>query len=124
MPQGAKCVIPVILYDVDKNSRIAREEIFGPVCCVIDCDGADEAIEIANDSEYGLAGAVWTDDLNEAYYVASKIESGLVHVNSYGEDDNTSPFGGVKQSGIGKDKSVYAFDEYSELKSVWIKTKR
>lgn len=124
MPQGAKCVIPVIFYDVDANSRIAREEIFGPVCCVIDCDGADEAIEIANDSEYGLAGAVWTDDLNEAYYVASKIESGLVHVNSYGEDDNTSPFGGVKQSGIGKDKSVYAFDEYSELKSVWIKTKR
>lgn len=124
LPEGAAAVRPVIFYDVDNNARISREEIFGPVVTVIECKDADEAVEIANDSCYGLAGAVWSDDINEAYYIASKIEAGLVHVNSYGEDDNLSPFGGMKQSGWGKDKSVFAFDEYSQLKSVWVKTGR
>lgn len=113
---------PVIFYDVDNQARIAREEIFGPVVTVIKYSDNEEAIRIANDTEYGLAGAVWTDDLKEAYYIASSIKAGLVHVNSYGEDDNSAPFGGVKNSGLGKDKSVYAFDEYSELKTVWVKT--
>lgn len=124
LPNGAKAINPVIFYDADNSCRIAREEIFGPVVVVLDYDDLDEAIQIANDSDYGLAGAVWTDDLSEAYYAASQIEAGLVHVNSYGEDDNMSPFGGIKQSGWGKDKSVYAFDEYSELKSVWVRTRR
>ena len=120
LPEGAKAVRPVIFYDLDNSARVAREEIFGPVVVVLTYETADEAVAIANDTEYGLAGAVWTDDLNEAYDIASRIEAGLVHINSYGEDDNMSPFGGVKQSGWGKDKSVYAFDEYSELKSVWM----
>ncbi|MBR6403568.1 MAG: aldehyde dehydrogenase family protein [Eubacterium sp.] len=122
LPEGALGIYPIIFYDVKENAVIAREEIFGPVITVLEYSDIDEAIKIANDSRYGLAGAVWTDDLNEAYYVSKKIESGLVHINSYGEDDNMSPFGGLKESGLGKDKSVYAFDEYSELKSVWIKT--
>lgn len=122
LPNGAKGIYPVIFYDVKADARIAREEIFGPVITVLEYETIDEAIAIANNSEYGLAGAVWTDVLQEAYYVASHIRSGLVHINSYGEDDNMSPFGGFKQSGIGKDKSVFAFDEYSQLKSVWVKT--
>ena len=113
---------PTIFYDVKVDAVIAKEEIFGPVITVLGYDTIEDAIRIANSSNYGLAGAVWTDDLKEAYYVAKAIESGLVHINSYGEDDNMSPFGGFKESGIGKDKSVYAFDEYSELKSVWVKT--
>ncbi|MBP3272382.1 MAG: aldehyde dehydrogenase family protein [Ruminococcus sp.] len=120
LPSGAKAVRPVIFYDVDNSARISQEEIFGPVVVVMSYQSTDEAVAAANDSPYGLAGAVWTDDLSEAYDIAGRIESGLVHINSYGEDDNTSPFGGVKQSGWGKDKSVYAFDEYTELKSVWV----
>ena len=122
IPEDAKAVKPTIFYDVNEDAVIATEEIFGPVITVLGYDTIEDAIRIANCSNYGLAGAVWTDDLKEAYYVAKAIESGLVHINSYGEDDNMSPFGGFKESGIGKDKSVYAFDEYSELKSVWVKT--
>lgn len=122
LPEGAKAVRPTIFYNVNEDAVIAKEEIFGPVITVLGYDTVEDAIRIANSSNYGLAGAVWSDDLKEAYYVAKAIESGLVHINSYGEDDNMSPFGGFKESGIGKDKSVYAFDEYSELKSVWVKT--
>lgn len=121
LPQTALAVKPHIFYDLDNSCRIAREEIFGPVVCVLDYDSAEEAIAAANDTPYGLAGAVWSDDLSEAYHIAGAIEAGLVHINSYGEDDNLSPFGGVKESGWGKDKSVFAFDEYSELKSVWVR---
>ena len=122
LPDGAKGVRPTVFYDVKEDAVIAKEEIFGPVITVLEYEDIEDAIRIANDSNYGLAGAVWTDDLKEAYYVSKAIESGLVHINSYGEDDNMSPFGGLKESGIGKDKSVFAFDEYSELKSVWVKT--
>ncbi len=122
MPDTAKAICPHIFYGVSNKARIAREEIFGPVSTVIDSVSTEEAVAIANDSEYGLAGAVFTDDISEAYYVADHLECGLIHVNSYGEDDNTSPFGGIKQSGIGKDKSLFAFDEYSQLRSVWVKT--
>ena len=83
--------------------------------------GIKNAVNIANSTKYGLAGAVWTDDLDEAYYVARKVNCGLFHINSYGEDDNMAPFGGVKESGLGKDKSIYAFDEYSDLKTIWYK---
>lgn len=117
----ALAVRPTIFYDVPTDCSLLKEEIFGPVIVVIEYENIDEAIQIANDVEYGLAGAVWTDDLDEAYYIASKVESGLIHVNSYGEDDNSSPFGGFKQSGWGKDKSLFAFDEYSEKKAIWIK---
>jgi len=114
------CVLPTIFDNVKSSDTIAQEEIFGPVLAVIGVSCMEEAISIANDSKYGLAAAVWTDDINEAYQVSRQLRAGIVHVNSYGDDDNTVPFGGIKESGIGKDKSIYAFDEYSYLKTTWI----
>ncbi len=118
--QDGYSVVPVIFDQVDPNSQIAQEEIFGPVLSVFGFDNINEAITLANRSRYGLAGAIWTDDLNEAYQVSRLLEAGIVHVNSYGEDDNSVPFGGFKESGIGKDKSLYAFDEYTNLKTTWM----
>lgn len=122
--KDACCINPTIISGIDTDNRLAREEIFGPVVVVLKAKDTEDAIKIANDSNYGLAGAVWTDDLDEAFYVAERVEVGLFHINSYGNDDNRSPFGGVKESGLGKDKSMYAFDEYSDLKSVWVHIKR
>ncbi|MBN1470527.1 MAG: aldehyde dehydrogenase family protein [Syntrophaceae bacterium] len=113
-------VLPSIFTDVDLDSSIVKEEIFGPVLVVIGFDTIQEAIDIANHSRYGLAASIWTDDLKEAYYVSRNLQAGIVHVNGYGNDDNTAPFGGIKESGIGKDKSIFAFDEYSYLKTTWI----
>ncbi|MCR5770690.1 MAG: aldehyde dehydrogenase family protein [Butyrivibrio sp.] len=122
--KDACCIKPTIISDIDATSKLAREEIFGPVVVVLKAKSTEDAISIANDSNYGLAGAIWTDDLNEAFYVANRVEVGLLHINSYGNDDNRSPFGGVKESGLGKDKSMYAFDEYSDLKSIWVHIKK
>nr|VFK56601.1 MAG: 4-guanidinobutyraldehyde dehydrogenase / NAD-dependent aldehyde dehydrogenase [Candidatus Kentron sp. TC] len=118
---GECAVAPTIIDGVGPEDDFAREEIFGPVLCVIEFDTIARAVRLANDSRFGLAGSVWTDDLNEAYQVSRLLEVGLVHVNSYGDDDNTVPFGGVKESGIGKDKSLYAFEEYSTAKTIWMK---
>lgn len=114
------CVPPIIFDGVNPTDRIAQEEVFGPVLVVMGYSCIEEAISIANNSKYGLASAVWTDDLNEAYQVSRQLQTGIVHINSYGDDDNTVPFGGIKESGIGKDKSIYSFDEYSYLKTTWI----
>ncbi|MBN1365847.1 MAG: aldehyde dehydrogenase family protein [Syntrophaceae bacterium] len=113
-------VLPSIFTDVKLESSIVKEEIFGPVLVVIGFDTIKEAIDIANNSKYGLAASIWTSDLNEAYHVSRELRAGIVHINSYGDDDNTAPFGGIKESGIGKDKSIFAFDEYSSLKTTWI----
>jgi acyl-CoA reductase-like NAD-dependent aldehyde dehydrogenase len=113
-------VVPIIFDNVNPESNFAKEEIFGPVLAVIEVKTICEAIEMANDSRYGLAASIWTDALDEAYYAMRMLEAGIVHVNSYGDDDNTVPFGGVKESGIGKDKSMYAFEEYSATKTVWM----
>lgn len=121
MPEGACYILPTVISGLKPEDRLAKEEIFGPVVVILEAESVNEAVDIANASEYGLAGAVWTDDLNEAYDVAERVEVGLMHINSYGEDDNAAPFGGVKQSGLGKDKSSYAFDEYSDLKTIWMK---
>jgi acyl-CoA reductase-like NAD-dependent aldehyde dehydrogenase len=114
---------PVIFDNVDKNSKIAQEEIFGPVLVILTFNNIKEAISIANNSKYGLAASIWTNDYDEAYQVSRLLEAGIVHINSYGDDDNTVPFGGIKESGLGKDKSVYAFDEYSNIKTTWMKFK-
>lgn len=119
-PEGAFCIYPAIIENVTNDMRIAREEIFGPVLCIIRVTSMKEAMDIANDSEYGLAGAVWTDDVNEAFNLTEQLEAGLVHLNSYGNDDNSSPFGGLRQSGIGKDKSVKAFEKYCDSKTIWM----
>lgn len=112
-------VTPTIFVDVPPDSKLATEELFGPVLVVFGFDDIAGAVALANSSKYGLAGAIWTDDLEEAHYAARGIRSGLIHINSYGMDDNSVPFGGYKQSGLGKDKSMFAFDEFSESKTIW-----
>ncbi len=99
---------------------IAREEIFGPVLSVISFHDKEEAIRIANDSDYGLAAAFWTGNLDKAHRVARRLRAGSVFINNYHGGDMTVPFGGFKQSGNGRDKSLHAFDKYTELKSTWI----
>ena len=109
---------PVIIDDIKADSKLAQEEIFGPVLVVITYTSINEAINIANDTKYGLAAAVFSDDINEANKIALEIESGLVHINTYDAETNQMPFGGMKESGIGRDKSILVFDEYSELKTI------
>ncbi|WP_313517500.1 aldehyde dehydrogenase [Pseudomonas sp.] len=118
---GGTYVEPTIFDGVDNAMRIAKEEIFGPVLSVIAFDDAEEAIAIANDTVYGLAAAVWTSNLSKAHLTAKALRAGSVWVNQYDGGDMTAPFGGFKQSGNGRDKSLHAFDKYTELKSTWIK---
>ncbi|MGZ8251060.1 MAG: aldehyde dehydrogenase [Methylophilaceae bacterium] len=112
---------PTVFDEVTNDMTIASEEIFGPVLSIIAFDTQEEAIRIANDTNYGLAAAVWTSDISRAHLVAKALRAGTVHVNSYDEDDITVPFGGYKQSGNGRDKSLHAMEKYTELKTTWIK---
>jgi gamma-glutamyl-gamma-aminobutyraldehyde dehydrogenase/4-guanidinobutyraldehyde dehydrogenase/NAD-dependent aldehyde dehydrogenase len=118
---GGYYVQPTIFDGVRNDMTIAREEIFGPVLSVISFTDVADAVRQANDSIYGLQAAVWTRDLNKAHAVARALRAGTVHVNQYDEDDITVPFGGFKQSGVGRDKSLHAFDKYTELKTTWIR---
>ncbi|KPB70152.1 aldehyde dehydrogenase [Pseudomonas cannabina] len=118
---GGTYVEPTIFDGVNNAMRIAQEEIFGPVLSVLTFDSAEEAIRIANDTQYGLAAAVWTANISKAHLTAKALRAGSVWVNQYDGGDMTAPFGGFKQSGNGRDKSLHAFDKYTELKSTWIK---
>jgi len=118
---GGWFVEPTVFGDVTNGMRIAREEIFGPVLSVIRFKTEDEAVRLANDSPYGLQASVWSSHLDRAHRVARALRAGTVHVNQYDEDDITVPFGGFKQSGNGRDKSLHAFDKYTELKTTWIR---
>jgi acyl-CoA reductase-like NAD-dependent aldehyde dehydrogenase len=109
---------PTIFDEVSPNSKLAQDEIFGPTLVVIVYESLDEAISIANNTKYGLAAAVFSDDINEANKLALAIEAGLVHINTYDAETYQMPFGGVKESGLGRDKSILVFDEYSELKTI------
>lgn len=111
---------PTIFTGVSNDMRIAQEEIFGPVLSVLSFKTAEEAVQIANDSIYGLAGAVWSRDINTAHKVAAAVRVGTMGINNYFGGDSTVPFGGFKQSGNGRDKSMHAFDDYTELKTTWI----
>jgi 4-guanidinobutyraldehyde dehydrogenase/NAD-dependent aldehyde dehydrogenase len=111
---------PSIFAGVNNAMRIAQEEIFGPVLSVIPFKTAEEAIQIANDSIYGLAGAVWSNNINTAHKVAAAVRVGTMGINNYFGGDITVPFGGFKQSGNGRDKSIHAFHDYTELKTTWI----
>ena len=111
---------PTIFDNVTTSMRVAQEEIFGPMLSVIPVDSVDEAIKVANDTCYGLASAVWTDDFTTAHKVSRAIRAGMVYVNCYDVDDMTVPFGGYKQSGIGRDKSLHSLDKYVELKTTWM----
>ncbi|WP_044872880.1 aldehyde dehydrogenase [Pseudomonas sp. LFM046] len=118
---GGYFVAPTIFDNVTNASSVARDEIFGPVLAVITFDTEEEAIAIANDTCYGLAASLWTDNINTAHRMASAIRAGTVSVNCFSEGDISTPFGGYKQSGFGgRDKSVYAHDQYCELKTTWI----
>ncbi|MGV3466493.1 MAG: aldehyde dehydrogenase family protein, partial [Heyndrickxia sp.] len=113
-------VEPTIFADVNDEMTIAKEEIFGPVIAAMPFEDLDEVIKRANNSEYGLAAGLWTRDIANAHYVASKLRAGTVWVNCYNTFDAASPFGGYKQSGIGREMGSYALNNYTEVKSVWI----
>jgi 4-(gamma-glutamylamino)butanal dehydrogenase len=114
-------VDPTVLELSDTNNRLAREEIFGPVLAVIEVSGFDEAMEIANDTDYGLCASLFTANTKRAIRGARMLRAGTVTVNSFGEGDISTPFGGYKQSGFGgRDNSVHAHDQYTQLKTIWI----
>ncbi|MBY5991185.1 aldehyde dehydrogenase [Ferrimonas balearica] len=114
-------VRPMILDDVDNTMAVAREEIFGPLLCVIGFETEAEAIAIANDSPYGLGAALWSSDLDRAHRVARQLKAGSVWINNYNEGDMTVPFGGYKQSGNGRDKSLHALEKFTEVKTTWLR---
>ena len=100
---------------------IAKEEIFGPVLAVISVVNSDEAVEMANATNYGLTASVFTSNLSRAHRMARAIRAGTVTINCYGEGDVNTPFGGYKQSGFGgRDNSIHAHDQYTELKTIWV----
>jgi 4-guanidinobutyraldehyde dehydrogenase / NAD-dependent aldehyde dehydrogenase len=117
---GGFYVEPTVFDAVTPRMQIAREEIFGPVLATLTFRTVEEALAIANDVIYGLVAAVWTRDITTAHRVARALRAGTVYVNCYDADDITVPFGGFKQSGNGRDKSLHAFDKYVELKTTWI----
>ncbi|EMH4162892.1 aldehyde dehydrogenase PuuC [Pluralibacter gergoviae] len=111
---------PTLLVDVDPQARVSREEIFGPVLVITRFRDEAEALRLANDSDYGLGAAVWTRDLSRAHRLSRRLKAGSVFINNYNDGDMTVPFGGYKQSGNGRDKSLHALEKFSELKTIWI----
>lgn len=119
---GGYYVAPTILENARNHMRIAREEIFGPVLVAVEFDTIEEGIRLANDSDYGLAAAVWSRNITTAHQVARALRAGTVWVNCFDVSDITVPFGGFKQSGFGRDKSIHALENYTQLKTTWIQT--
>ena len=116
-------VTPTVITRANNDWRVAREEIFGPVVVVHSFRDEEEALQIANSVEYGLAASVWTSNLNRAHRVAQKLQAGSVSVNTMDALDCATPFGGFKQSGFGRDKSLEALGQYTQSKLTLIEIK-
>ena len=117
---GGFYMAPAIVEDVAPEDRLFREEVFGPILAITPFDTEEEAIALANGTEFGLASAVWTSNLSRAHRMIAALQAGVVHVNTYGGADGTVPLGGVKQSGNGHDKSLHAMEKFFDLKTAWI----
>nr|WP_275116064.1 aldehyde dehydrogenase [Aliiroseovarius subalbicans] len=117
---GGYYMEPTVLTGVQPQHNVAQNEVFGPVLAVTRFKTDDEAVQIANSTQYGLAAGVWTSGLSRAHRMVRDVQAGVVHVNTYGGADGTVPLGGVKQSGNGHDKSLHAFDKYFDLKTAWM----
>ncbi|MEY9964391.1 aldehyde dehydrogenase (NAD+) [Streptacidiphilus sp. MAP12-16] len=119
-PDGGLYYLPTIFADVDNAMRIAQEEIFGPVLCVIPFDTEEQALQIANGTAFGLASGVHTRDIKKAHRVAAGLKAGTVWINTYNQFDTTTPFGGYKASGFGRESGSEVLENYTQLKSVWV----
>ena len=113
-------VDPTVFVDVDPDSRLAQHEIFGPVLSVLTFSSEEEAISIANNSDFGLGSAIWTSDLTRAHRLSRQLQAGMVWVNCYEEGDSSVPFGGQKLSGHGSDRSVHGLEKFTTIKTTWI----
>jgi aldehyde dehydrogenase (NAD+) len=111
---------PTVLVDVENGMRVAQEEIFGPVASIITVADEDDAVETANETDFGLAAGVWTEDMRQAHRMADALEAGTVWINEYRTLSHRSPFGGFKDSGLGRENGAEALDEYRQTKSVWV----
>jgi acyl-CoA reductase-like NAD-dependent aldehyde dehydrogenase len=120
-PEGSTFYAPTLFTDVGPEMKIFQEEVFRPVCVIVPFRSEEEAVQLANQVPYGLAAAVWTNDLSTAHRVAAEIQAGMVWVNEYYAHAMEMPFGGFKQSGIGKDYSLHALDAYCQIKEVTIR---
>ena len=121
-PEGAGFWYPCTLVEASNDDRIAREEVFGPVAALIPFDDEEDAVRIANDTPYGLSGSIWTENGARALRVARALESGVLSINSNSSVRPSTPFGGVKQSGFGRELGMHALDGYSEIKNVYLAT--
>ncbi|MBE8515961.1 aldehyde dehydrogenase [Amycolatopsis sp. H6(2020)] len=117
---GGWYVGPTVFDRVGREARLAADEVFGPVLAVQEFDDVEDAISLANNTRYGLAAAVWTSDLTTAHRVSRAVAAGSVWVNNFNDSDITTPFGGYKESGNGRDRSLHAFDKFTQLKTTWI----
>ncbi|MBV8184595.1 MAG: aldehyde dehydrogenase family protein, partial [Hyphomicrobiales bacterium] len=111
-------VEPTVFADVDNRSRLAQEEVFGPVLAIIPFETEEEVIALANDVPYGLVAGLWTQDIGRAHRVAARIDAGLVSINTYRPVHWMLPYGGYKMSGLGRENGLAALDEYTEIKTV------